>query len=84
MLNYAETASVSTIVPVVLPIQCHERTTDALSSPSPSSYAIGPLDPAQVTPWPVQLSTGENCSLLVPVHLSAPILTHPQFQDGYE
>lgn len=85
MLNYAETVHSSTIVPFVsLPqIQCHERTADALSSPT-SSYAIGPLDPAQVTTLHVHLSSGEECSLLIPVHLPSSILTHPKFKEGYE
>jgi hypothetical protein len=30
------------------------------------------------------LSSGEECTLLVPVHLPSSILTHPMFKDGYE
>ena len=57
---------------------------DALSASPVSSYAIGPVDSMQFTPLQAHLSTGEEYSLLVPVHLPPSILTHPMFKDGYE
>lgn len=89
MLNYAETASSITIVPLVSGIhsQCQEHTTDhtlSISIAPTSSYAIGPVDPVQFTPLQAHLSTGEEYSLLVPVHLPPAILTHAMFKDGYE
>ena len=57
---------------------------DALSASQASSYAIGPVDPVQLTALHAHLSTGEEYSLLVPVHLPPSILTHPMFKDGYE
>lgn len=48
------------------------------------SYAIGPIDPAQIITLHAQLSTGDECSLLFPVHLPQSITTHPAFRDGYE
>jgi hypothetical protein len=79
MLNYAETASSSTILPVqFIPcIQPQERVVTL-------SYAIGPIDSAQVITTHAHLSTGDECSLLVPVHLPRPILDDPAFRDGYE
>src|SRR6266567_7445457 len=57
----------------------------SLSVLSPtSSYAIGPIDPMQVTSLQAHLSSGEEYSLLVPVQLPASILTDPMFQEGYE
>jgi hypothetical protein len=38
----------------------------------------------QTIPLHAQLSTGEECFLLVPVHLPPSILTHPVFKEGYE
>ena len=49
-----------------------------------SSYAIGPLDPVQVTSLHVHLSTGGECSLLIPTHVPSSLLAHPVFQDGSE
>jgi hypothetical protein len=49
-----------------------------------SSYAIGPLDPVEITTLHTQLSTGEEYSLLVPIQLPPSILTHPMFKDAYE
>ena len=57
---------------------------DALSTSPTSPYAIGPIDPAQVTPLQAHLSSGEECSLLVPIHLPAFILTDQRFKEGYE
>lgn len=84
MLNYAETTGVSTIVSVTsLPqSQRQEHTTD--SATSTFSYVVGPIDPAQIITMHTQLSTGDECSLLVPVHLPHSILDHPAFRDGYE
>ena len=56
---------------------------DAISSSFTSLYAIGPIDLAQITTLYTQLSTGEQCSLLVPVQLPPSILAHPMFKDGY-
>ena len=67
--------------------QSQEHTVDrtqALSSSAVSPYAIGPLDPAQITTLHAHLSTGEECSLLVTIHLPPAILTHPVFKEGYE
>jgi hypothetical protein len=80
MLNYAETTSVSTIVSVAaLPQDQHQGI-----AASTFSYVIGPIDPAQIITMHVQLSTGDECSLLLPVHLPRPILDDPAFRDGYE
>jgi hypothetical protein len=49
-----------------------------------SSYVVGPLDPTQFITMHAQLSTGEECSLLVPAHLPAALLAHPAFKVGYE
>ncbi len=57
---------------------------DALSTSPTSPYAIGSIDPAQFTPLQAHLSNGEECSLLVPVHLPASILTDQRFKEGYE
>jgi hypothetical protein len=57
---------------------------DAHSSSLASPYVIGPIDPAQITTLPTHLSTGEECSLSVPVQLPPAILTHPVFKEGYE
>ena len=83
MLNYAEPASSSTIVPVES-IPCHQSQDSASASPSPSSYTMGPLDPAQITILPVHLSSGETCSLLIPVQLAPSFLTDSEFTEGYE
>lgn len=49
-----------------------------------SSYAIGPLDPAHITTLHAHLSSGDECSLLIPVQVSSSLLTHPVFKEGYE
>jgi hypothetical protein len=49
-----------------------------------SSYAIGPIDLAHITSLHAHLSTGDECSLLVPVQLPPSLLTHPACKDGYE
>jgi hypothetical protein len=85
MLHYTETASISTIVslPVVSSqSQCQEHATGYVSSAF--SYAIGPIDPAQLMPMHARLSTGDECVLLVPAHLPPSLLAHPAFKDGYE
>ena len=86
MLTYGETVSSSTIVPVVAGSlnQCQERTNEALSSLCTSSYAIGPLDLTQLTTLPVQLSTGQACTLLLPAQLPPFLMNDPQFTEGYE
>lgn len=88
MLNHAETIHSSTIVPLsVAPDQHQERPIDLIPSlfAAPGcSYAIGPVDPAQITTLSVPLSTDEMCFLLVPVQLPSAILTHPVFKEGYE
>lgn len=48
------------------------------------SYVIGPIDPTQIITMHAQLSTGDECSLLLPVHLPRHILDDPAFRDGYE
>lgn len=50
---------------------------------SVSSYAIGPIDSAQLIPMHVHLSTGEECLLLTPAPLPLSILNDPAFLDGY-
>jgi hypothetical protein len=84
MLNYAETASSSTIVPLalVLQSQCQQDTAHHISSVF--SYAIGPIDPAQLISLHAHLSTGEECPLLTPARLPLWILSDPAFRDGYE
>src|SRR5260370_12525475 len=88
MLNYAETASSSTNVPLVLvPSSQHqEHTADRTASPSSltSSYAIGPVDPAQITTLHAHLATGEECSLLVPIHLPLSLFIEQMFKESYE
>jgi hypothetical protein len=80
MLNYAETTHVSTIVSVAaLPQDQHQDI-----AASTFSYVIGPIDPAQIIAMHVHLSTGDECALLLPVHLPRPILDDPAFRDGYE
>src|SRR5713226_763157 len=89
MLNYAETASSSTILPVGS-VSCRQpqehavARTSSFLSPPVYSYAIGPLDATQVTTLQAHLSTSEDVSLLVPTHLSPSILAHSWFKDGYE
>ncbi|HJT58580.1 MAG TPA: hypothetical protein VJ761_18880 [Ktedonobacteraceae bacterium] len=80
MLNYAETASSSTIVSVTpLPPNPSPGATASLFS-----YAIGPIAPRHVLSMQVQLSEGEEaCTLLMPLHVPPSILTAPAFQDGY-
>jgi hypothetical protein len=80
MLNYAETARSSTILPVES-VPCSQSQDSAAST---FSYVIGPIDPAQIITMHAQLSTGDECSLLLPVHLPRPILDDPAFRDGYE
>jgi hypothetical protein len=80
MLNYAETASISTILPVEF-VPCSQPQ-DATASTF--SYVIGPINPVQIITMHAQLSTGDECSLLLPVHLPRPILDDPAFRDGYE
>jgi hypothetical protein len=55
-----------------------------LPSSSPSSYAIGPIDPAQFTTLQAHLATGEECSLLVPLQLPITLFIDPMFKEGYE
>ncbi len=54
------------------------------SSSLTPSYAIGPINLAQLISLPAHFSTGEECSLLVPVHLPPSLLTDPACQGGYE
>jgi hypothetical protein len=84
MLNDAETAHISTIVPVTQPLQsqCQTYTPDHVSPAS--SYAIGPIDPSHLVAMHAHCSNGEECPLLVPKALPLWILTHPEFRDGYE
>lgn len=83
MLTSAETASSSTIALVesVPNSQYRECSTDPLS---PYSYAIGPLDSVQLTTLPVQLSSGQACTLLLPLNVPPSLLHDPQFAEGYE
>jgi hypothetical protein len=58
---------------------------DALPSSSPiSSYAIGTIDPIQFVTLQAHLAIGEECSLLVPIHLPLSLFIDPWFKDGYE
>ena len=84
MLNYTETASISTIVSVAsLPqSQCQEHTSGYVSSVF--SYAIGPVDPTQITSLHTQLSTGQECWLFIPIQVPSSLLAHPVFREGYE
>jgi len=89
MMNYVETASSSTIVPLVsVPSsKCQENITGCASSlpSSPTySYVIGPIDPAQVHTLQARLTTSQDILLLVPSHLPHSLLTDPAFKDGYE
>ncbi len=80
MLNYAETTSISTIVSV--PSLPQGPSQDATASSF--SYIISPIDPAQIITMHAHLSTGDECSLLLPAHLPCSILNDPAFRDGYE
>lgn len=80
MLNYAETASSSTILSVTS-VPCSPS---QVSIASISSYVIGPIDPARLTTLRLHLSDGEECSLLVPADLPRTILDGPAFREGYE
>lgn len=51
---------------------------------SGSSYAIGPIDEVQITTRSVQLSTGDTCTLLVPVTIPPALFDHQDFRQGYE
>ncbi len=84
MVNYAETASLSTNVPVMsLPQnQCQQDT--ASSASSVPSYSIGPIDPSHLVAIHAPCSNGEECPLLIPKSLPSWIRTHPEFRDGYE
>ncbi len=84
MLNYAETARMSTIVPVMSLPQSQCQQDAACSASSVPSYAIGPIDPAQLITMHAHCSSGEHCPLLVPKSLPLWILNHPEFRDGYE
>src|SRR5712692_9786928 len=58
---------------------------DALSSALSSSYAIGPLEPAQVITQPVHLSSDQDITLLVPASLPLDaLLADEGFVEGYE
>src|SRR6266702_1528153 len=80
MLNYAETVSISTILPLES-VPCSQPQDDAAST---FSYGIGPIDPAQIITIHTQLSTDDECSLLLPVRLPRLILDDPAFRNGYE
>lgn len=80
MLNYAETASISTLLSLES-VPCSQPQ-DATTSTF--SYVIGPIDSAQIITMHAHLSTGDECSLLLPVHLPHQILDDPAFRDGYE
>jgi len=84
MLNYAEIASSSTIVPVTSVPQSHCPQNIAGYVSSVFSYAIGPIDPTQLLTMHAPLSDGEECTLLMPLHLPLLILNDPAFRDGYE
>jgi len=56
----------------------------SFSSLCPPSYTIGPVDSMQITTLHAHLSNGEECALLVPVHLLPSILTDALFKEGYE
>ncbi len=84
MLTYAETTRSSTIVPLA-PVPQGQRQQDTAHYVSSAfSYAIGPIDPAQLTTMHAHLSDGEECTLLMPSRLPSSILNDPAFGDGYE
>ncbi len=80
MLSYAEETIRMSISVLVEPVSCCPSQQYA----AVSLYALGPVDPAQITPFHTHLSSGEACSLLVPVELSPSILAHPRFKEGYK
>jgi hypothetical protein len=84
MLNYSETTNVRPLVPhmPILGKQADKYT--GASLPACSSYAIGPLDAAHLITTRLHLSSGEQCSLLVPRNLPQWILSDSAFQKGYE
>jgi hypothetical protein len=69
MLNYAETASSSSIVPLASLSQSQYQQDTAQYVSSVSSYAIGPISPAQLVARHGHLSAGEECRLLTPARL---------------
>jgi hypothetical protein len=79
MLKYAETASSST--KVLLPNPPQQDTTQRLASIH--SYAIGPLDPAQLMPWHIFLPDDEEITVQVPVQIPPSLLYHPSCEEGY-
>jgi hypothetical protein len=84
MLNYAETANISTNVPVMsLPQNQGQKYTPDRVFPA-SSYAIGPIHPSHLIIMYAHCSNREECPLLIPKALPLWILTHPEFRDGYE
>ncbi|HEY7415983.1 MAG TPA: hypothetical protein VH593_12370 [Ktedonobacteraceae bacterium] len=82
MLNYTETARIGTNLPTS-PVTCCQPQY-SISFSSASSYTVGPIDQAQITTHQVQLSTGDTCTLLVPVTIPCALFHHPDFQQGYE
>ena len=53
--------------------------------PDPSSYAVGPmLDPTNLIPIQVQLSSGQTLSCAIPPTIPLAVLMHPFFRDGCE
>lgn len=79
MLNYVETASRRTIVPLES-IPCRQSQDTTVPT---FSYVIAPIDATRIITMQAQLSSGDVCSLLVPVHLPRLIFDHPTFHDGY-
>jgi hypothetical protein len=85
MLHYADTPSTSTNVPVsVRSVHIHSLSTSSGFVSATFSYTVGPLDLSRFTFVQTHLSTGDECSLLLPVQVSPALLAHPVFQDAYE
>jgi hypothetical protein len=51
---------------------------------TPSSYAIGPIDPKQIITYQALLSTGQEITLLAPKRLPFSVLTDQALKAGVE
>lgn len=82
MLNYVETASISTILPVES-VPCRQSQEHPATT-SVCPYAIGPIDPTQLHTLHAHLACGAEIALLVPTQITSTILNDPQCKEGYE
>jgi hypothetical protein len=80
MLNYAEIASISTILSIE-PVPCNQPQDYVASA---SSYVIGPIAPTRLVAWKTLLSTGYEVILLVPKQLPLSVLTDQAFKAGFD